>query len=108
VTPFSNGIFATKFFNVTRVVDVATSNSLLPLADQSSKLGLSIMNNGFSILWLGQSLPEFTTADYAIAPFKVSGAEKLLGSNHTLSAQTTMYGTDLERKPPAQVRLHAG
>ena len=90
------------------MVDVITSTSLLPLADQSSKLGLSILNNGFSILWLGQSMPAFTTAEYALAPFKVNEVQNLLGSNHTLSAQTIMYGTDLECKPPAQVQIDTG
>jgi hypothetical protein len=104
--PLQNGIFANNFVNVPRVVNVVTSTSLLSLADQSSKLGTSILQDGFSILWLGQSMPAFTTAEYAIAPFKVSGAQKLLGSNQTLSAQTTMYSTDLECKPPAHVQIN--
>jgi hypothetical protein len=108
LTPFQNGIFLKNSVNVSRTVDVATSTSLIPLPDQSSKVGLSILNTGFSVLWLGQSIPAFTTAEYAIAPFKAAGAQDLVGSNHTLSAQTTMYGTDLECKPPAQVQIDTG
>lgn len=108
VIPLQNGIFSNNFVNVPQTVHVVTPSSLLPVTDQSSKLGLSILNNGFSILWLGQSMPAFTTADYAIAPFKAPQAPNLRGSNHTFSGQTTMYGTDLECKPPARVQIDAG
>ena len=87
---------------------MVTSTSLLPLAEQSSKLGSNILNNGFSILWLGQNVPAFATAEYAIAPFKIVGTQNLLGSNHTPSAQTTMYSTELECKPPARIQIDAG
>ena len=108
VIPLQNGIFSNNVMNVSQVVDVVASKALLSVPDQSSKLGLSILSDGFSILWLGQSMPAFTTAEYAIAPFKVSEAQNFRGANYTISGQTTMYGTDLECKPPAQVRINAG
>ena len=108
VTPLQNGIFATNFISLPTVADVVMSTSLLPLADQSSKVGLSVLNDGFSILWLGQNIPAFTTAEYAITPFKAFGTQNLLGSNLSLSAQTTMYSTDLECKPPAHIQLDDG
>ena len=76
---------------------------LIPLEEQAQKVGIPVLNTAFATLWLGQSIPPFTTPKFALAPFKTLDSEDSPGANQTLSATTTMYYTDLECNPPAHI-----
>lgn len=103
VVPLQNGIFNSGAVIVPTVVSLRTTNSLLPLEDQSAILGTNVLNTAHSIIWLGQEMLPFTTSEYTLAPFEASLPGKALNSNQTLTAETIFYSTDLSCRPPSDV-----
>jgi hypothetical protein len=51
------------------------------------------------------SMPEFTTKQYALAPFSPSNDSKLLGLNQSWTGKTVLYQTDLDCQPAKSVTL---
>jgi hypothetical protein len=66
---------------------------------------MNILNTAYSLLWLGQDMPPFTTPEYTLAPFEVSQTVNVASSNQTLSSETVLYGTDLTCRSPSQVLI---
>ena len=72
LTPLQNGIFTNGVIAVPSVTSLRDTNSFLPLNEQSAQLGMNILNTAYSLLWLGQDMPPFTTPEYTLAPFEAS------------------------------------
>lgn len=105
LTPLQNGIFSSGVIAVPSMISLRTTNSFLPLNEQSAQLGVNILNTAYSLLWLGQDMPPFTTLNYTLAPFEASQMVNVTSSNQTLSSETVLYGTDLTCRPPSQVLI---
>jgi hypothetical protein len=103
VIPLQNGIFNNGAVVVPSITSLLTTNSFLPVGDQSAKLGGNILNTAYSIVWLGQEMLPFTTSKYALAPFDAIQPGNNLTSNQTLTAATILYGTDISCRPPSGV-----
>lgn len=101
VTPLQSGIFAVKQIHRSKSLPVITSNQFLPLGEQTDKLDLNFVNDGYGITWVDQALPPFTTRNYTLAPFRVVDGSSHLGVNKTLTSTTTLFGADLDCVPPA-------
>jgi hypothetical protein len=69
VTPLQSGIFSNRLFSCINVVSPYRSENFLPLSQQTSPLGMYILDQVYSTTWLGQALPPFTTKEYTLAPF---------------------------------------
>lgn len=105
VGALQNGIFGNGVIAVPSVTSLRTTNSFLPLNEQSARLGMNILNTAYSLLWLRQDMSPFTTPEYTLAPFEVSQTVNVASSNQTLSSETVLYGTDLICRPPSQVLI---
>jgi hypothetical protein len=107
VTPLQNAIFSNSAANISRSVPVYLSSGLVSLPEQTTKLDNGFLNNGFGILWLSQKAPPFTTPTFALSPFILAVEDSIEGVNQTLAAGTTLYGTDLDCHPPADVHIES-
>ncbi|KAK2763098.1 hypothetical protein FQN54_009732 [Arachnomyces sp. PD_36] len=103
VTPLQSGIFAVKQVHRSSSIPIVTSNQLIPLKDQIDKLTLNFGNDAYGITWNDQPLPPFTTRNYTLAPFRPATSRPYRGVNQTLTATTTLFGTDLDCTPPVAV-----
>ncbi|KAK4082836.1 uncharacterized protein Triagg1_1726 [Trichoderma aggressivum f. europaeum] len=102
ITPLQSSIMGTGLVNITAPAIIGTRSSIVPLATQSDYLTNQILNTGYSIAWLSQSWPPFTTADYGTLPFYIDNdpGESQLQTNWT--ATTTKLWTELECWPAEQ------
>jgi hypothetical protein len=73
--------------------------------DQPAKIGANILNTAYSIIWLGQEMPPFTTSEYTLAPFDAAQPDDAPSSNQTLTAITLLYSIDLSCTPPSDVTI---
>lgn len=104
VTPLQSAIFSVDTISRTRLVPVTVSDSLIPLEQQANKLNTGFLNDGYSVLWLGQDLPPFTTKDFALAPLKLPEYQPVTGLNKTITYPTKRYETSLNCYPPASMK----
>ncbi|KAL7933987.1 hypothetical protein V8C35DRAFT_302939 [Trichoderma chlorosporum] len=104
ITPLQSSIMGTGVVNRIEPAIIGTRSSIVPVANQSEFLTNQILNTGYSIAWLGQSYPSFTTADYAILPFYIDNdpGESQMQTNWT--ATTTKLWTELECWPATYQR----
>jgi hypothetical protein len=65
-----SSIFNTGTITRSLSTDMATSAILSPISSQQTDLNANFLNLAYSIAWLGQSVPPFTSADVASLPFQ--------------------------------------
>ncbi|KAF9881071.1 hypothetical protein CkaCkLH20_01221 [Colletotrichum karsti] len=100
ITPLQSAILGSGPVNVRREVIVSSSQATLPGSEQVYSMDQSILNEGYAITWLKQSLPPFTTSEYTLLPFAVeSDTSQARLTNWTGS--TVKYWTELECWPAA-------
>ncbi|RKU40229.1 hypothetical protein DL546_002383 [Coniochaeta pulveracea] len=99
VTPLQGAIFGTQAVTVTQQVAAAVTARLMPLDRQLDSFDASIPNTAYSITWLKQPFPEFTTANYAYIPFRPSSSSHQIMPNETWTAETTALSTHLDCWP---------
>ena len=105
VTPLQNGIFDDSIVKIQHTVELKTSKGLVPLDEQVPRLGNNVLDTSFATLWLGQTMPPYSTPIYALAPFETSEAVGPAGANQTLSAETIMYFTELQCEAPTRISI---
>jgi Protein of unknown function (DUF3433) len=106
LTPLQNGIFTTNVSDLTTPVNISNRKSLMSLVDQVAGLSGSFMMTGYSIAWLAQKPPAYTTTTYALAPFQTwqgRDGDIPASTNQTITGPTTLYQTSLECLPPANI-----
>ena len=99
ITPLSGAVF--ESVKVTRLVTTSANYTahLLPAAEQSSSLIAGSWLNAYSILWLNQKLPSFTSRAAAFVPFEMDPQPQTAFSDYTWTAPTTMYSSSLDCQP---------
>jgi hypothetical protein len=102
VTPLQSGIFTVALATVSQNVSVSSPVRLLPPSIQAGILDANLANAAYGVTWLGQTLPPFTTRDFALAPFSWQGLD-MAGRNASLLANTTLYRANLTCDAPASV-----
>lgn len=70
ITPLQTAIFGTSTVSVRRPIVIANDAQFLPTSDHAVLLDQAILNEAYAVTWLEQPYPPFTTAEYAIMPFK--------------------------------------
>ena len=105
VTPLQNAILNNNIVSLTHPVALSLSPAQASLGLQNPEPSMDAFNTAYGILWLGQSMPPFTTPKYTLAPFHAAQPVSMPNANQTLSATTTMYYTDLDCKAPAAVSV---
>ena len=98
ITPLQSAILGTGVIMVTESAPVYAASVLAPVEKQVDLLHTELLNNGYAVGWLGQSMPPFMTREYGTLPVYIndtrSGAPE---SNWTVA--TTSYTTDLSCSP---------
>ncbi|KAF7559002.1 hypothetical protein G7046_g5158 [Stylonectria norvegica] len=99
LTPLQSALLGTGVISKVEVVRLVNRAQLPPLADQRPLFDLEILNTAYATSWLGQPLPPFTTAEYAVLPYYVKDdpAPAKPGTNWT--ATTTKLSTELDCWP---------
>ena len=101
ITPLQGAIFGQGPVQLREPATFYLSQNLLPIQDQSRATDTSILHHQYVIKYLNQSYPPFTTAQYALRPFKLDTDSKQPGAKNW-TATTTKFWTDLQCNP-AQV-----
>ena len=99
ITPLLGAVFAKSSTTRTIAVQATTTAEFLPLSDQEDRIDIGILSAAYGIVWLGQSLPPFTTAAGAFAPFKINSSPPSPSASISWTTQTDMCSTTLKCKP---------
>ncbi|ENI07948.1 hypothetical protein COCC4DRAFT_130249 [Bipolaris maydis ATCC 48331] len=102
LVPTQAGIFSTRSItrNVTMPFDRSTA--FVPASDQASTLTLRFAQSAYDIAVLNETLTQYMSRNYTLAPFRPTSASK--PDNKTVpygnwTAPTTMYSLDLYCEP---------
>ncbi|KAK0375095.1 hypothetical protein CLIM01_07556 [Colletotrichum limetticola] len=98
ITPLQSAILGTGPVNIQRFMNTTTSQKTVLSSDQPPILDQSILNEGYAITWLNQSLPPFTTPDYTLLPF-TANTEREHTPTTNWTGSTTKFWTQLECWP---------
>ncbi|KAI9748276.1 MAG: hypothetical protein M4579_007269, partial [Chaenotheca gracillima] len=100
VTPLLSGVFATHTLSRSSPVSMMRNLESLSVQEKEDSLNAEFMNSAYSIVWLGQKLPPFTTAQFSLSPFAPEDlSAESVGQNVTMSAQSIAYSTELLCSP---------
>lgn len=106
VTPLQGAIFGTQTVTVLQQVAATDTAQLATLDQQLDALDASILNTAYSITWLKQPFPAFTTSSHAYIPFQPLSRVSDLFPDETWTAETTALSTDLECWPAAVTKTN--
>lgn len=104
LTPLQSAIFNTATVKRSISVPMMNTTSLAAFGTQSSILNSNFLNKAYAISWLGESLPPFTTSDFALLPFGPENKIPLSTNAATWSTTVDTYSTSLSCNP-AKVTL---
>lgn len=96
ITPLQSAVLGTGEVLVKKPTTLIQSKEFMNPLSQAAQLDLVVFNTGYAITWLKQPYPAFTTADYALMPFKPQQVSQDLGTPANWTGVTTKYWTDLE------------
>ena len=99
ITPLSGAVFESRKITHSVTTSADYTTHLLPVAEQSSSSIAESWLNAYSILWLNQKLPRFTTRAAAFVPFEMDPQSQNAFSDCTWTAPTTMYSSILNCQP---------
>jgi hypothetical protein len=99
VTPVQSAIFTVTTVTRNRVFDMQTTNGLMDIGSQVLAIGEALHSTAYSVLWLGQKLPSYTTREYALLPFEPIGAESASGINEIWKASAVAYSVNISCSP---------
>ncbi|KAF1813864.1 hypothetical protein P152DRAFT_433421 [Eremomyces bilateralis CBS 781.70] len=95
LTPTQAGIFSVETINKTLSVPILSSTSYVPIPEQKELLLMEEVYSAANILWWNETLPEFTTRDYALAPFAVEQPLSTVEDTDTLTGETRLFSLDI-------------
>ncbi|KAL5372989.1 hypothetical protein DPSP01_013091 [Paraphaeosphaeria sporulosa] len=96
LVPTQSGIFSTEHVTRTFSAKFDVSASLVPASEQPQYLATRFAQSTYGIVVLNESLPEYMTLNYTLAPFKPSSIEQDGPGDATFwTAPTVLYGLDL-------------
>ncbi|KAI9748336.1 MAG: hypothetical protein M4579_007253, partial [Chaenotheca gracillima] len=100
VTPLLSGVFATHTLSRSSPVNMLRNLESTSTQEKEDSLNAEFMNSAYSIIWLGQKLPPFTTPQFSLSPFTLEELSvESVGENVTISAPSTAYSTELLCSP---------
>ncbi|KAF4502064.1 hypothetical protein FAGAP_1680 [Fusarium agapanthi] len=99
LTPLQSAVLGTDVVSQTKPANIYTRSRLLPLSQQTPLFNPQILNTAYAIGWLNQSLPRFTTSQYALLPFYVNDTITPSQVNSNWTAVTTRLSTELDCWP---------
>lgn len=95
ITPLQSSIFNIGIINRSTPIPMGTSATLSPLKSQVDDLNINFLHTAYSISWLGQNLPPFTTYNHAFLPFKPTLNSISEAAGETWSTEAYAMSTDL-------------
>ncbi|OHE95378.1 hypothetical protein CORC01_09250 [Colletotrichum orchidophilum] len=98
ITPLQSAILGTGPVDVQRLINTTTSEKTIPSSEQPFILDQSLLNEGYAITWLNQSLPPFTAPEYTLLPF-AADTEREHTPTTNWTGSTTKFWTQLECWP---------
>ncbi|KAI8933098.1 hypothetical protein NX059_009741 [Plenodomus lindquistii] len=100
LVPTQAGIFSTKTITRTLNMPFARSNEFIPASEQASRLGVGFAQSTYAIAALNETLSQYMTRNYTLAPTRPSSNTSTRASSHgNWTAPTTMYSVDLYCEP---------
>ncbi|CCT67098.1 uncharacterized protein FFUJ_13281 [Fusarium fujikuroi IMI 58289] len=99
LTPLQSAVLGTDVVSQTKPANIYTRSRLLPLSQQTPLFNPQILNTAYAIGWLNQSLPRFTTSQYALLPFYVNDTSTPSQINSNWTTVTTRLSTELDCWP---------
>lgn len=95
-------VFGTAAINSRHAVNMTYPLALVNVSQQAALMDQSILNAGYAVTWLNQTLPAYTTLEYALQPFEPSPGSALAASaaaTTNWTGTTTKYWTTLDCWP---------
>lgn len=102
-------MFMTEVADVTRQLTVSKYALLATPESQNTRMTSNFILSTYSSTWLNQSVPAFTTNEYAIAPFnfQVESSDGAIHSpNGTLTSTSMRYWAELSCWTPSSIILN--
>ncbi|KAF2437075.1 hypothetical protein EJ08DRAFT_623554 [Tothia fuscella] len=102
LTPTQAGIFGTDTVNRTFTVPMARSTRYLSLDQQQNTLSAQSAHSATNILWLNESLPDYMTRDFILAPFGPASKAKnqKVELSETWTGETQRFGVNITCEEP--------
>jgi hypothetical protein len=104
ITPLQSAIFGTGTVTRIQSLGMRTTAELKPIEAQVSSLNANFLMTAYSIGWLGQRLPPFTTKSYVVTPFAPISQSSQSLPTEVWSTDGHIYRTNLTCAP-AQIRF---
>ncbi|KAK5937167.1 hypothetical protein PMZ80_010467 [Knufia obscura] len=101
-----NSMFITRAESLVHNTTIDGARKLVGVQDQVVTMNSNFLNTAYSISWLQQTVPAFTTSQYAIAPFARSPSSDPVTDSTTLTSNTTKYWTDLSCWQPSAIEMN--
>lgn len=98
LTPLQPAIFNTGTVIRKVPVQMATTARLANVTEQVTGMAGNVLNTAYGITWLNQTLPPYTTREYATLPFRPMTMAKEALESETWTAVTNVYRTNLTCK----------
>ncbi|CZR69554.1 uncharacterized protein PAC_19454 [Phialocephala subalpina] len=104
ITPLQSAIFNAATITRSISTKMVTSARLISMNQQITGLNANFLNTAYAISWLGQVLPAFTTANYAVLPFQPTPERQSISSLEAWTTDADAFSTTLSCTP-AHVNL---
>ncbi|KAJ4990053.1 hypothetical protein SVAN01_04516 [Stagonosporopsis vannaccii] len=96
IVPFQAGIFSVVKTTRTSEQRFLVSQSFIRSDLQTQIIDINSAQSAYGFLNLNETLPEYTAFNYTLSPFSPSGAPEKIGSIGIWTANTTLFGMDLQ------------
>jgi hypothetical protein len=99
ITPLQSAIFGLGSITRKRPTQFVTTAALLPLESQVNALNANFLTKAYSVAWLNQTLPSFTTKQHAVVPFVPQHPRSDFLTDETWTTYTQQYKAHLTCTP---------
>lgn len=106
VPAIQNSIFTITRKLMTFELGVGAPSRLLDTSIQTSTMTSNFLITAYSITWLGQEEPPFTTESYTLAPSDLSAVESKNLSQAAVTTSTTRFWSEIRCWEPASVTVN--
>ncbi|KAK8111887.1 uncharacterized protein PG998_008344 [Apiospora kogelbergensis] len=108
ITPLQGAILKIEKLSLSVDSPFLVTSGLPPVNRQSLRMDATLLNTAYATTFLDQSMPPFTTPNYALLPARFQGGSELVNKDTNFTVTTTRLTTDLECRPATATWLGAG
>ena len=108
ITPLQSAIFNSGPVLRSAQTWMMITGKLIPVNLQSGALNANFLNEAYGLAWLNQSLPTFSTRQFAVLPFQPITTRPKPSPTETWTTTTDTFRTSLSCSPANISRVNNG